>query len=202
MTTISSFSRRSLLRFSALGTAALGTGALGATALTAPARADDVWTDEFMTRIETREGFDVNAMTDWQIENARFIIAVAAGHGISAYGTQIALATSIVEAWLYNYGPEIDYDSGGLFQQRPAMGWGTYDQVRHKKLAIDAFFGLGEHSQNPGLLDLTPDYKGMDFGAAAQAVQRSAHPERYGEMRGAAEAIWDRFAADVQPYVG
>lgn len=200
MTDIARLSRRGILRVGALGAAALGTTAVASTALSAPARAEDTWPEEFQTRIENYEGFDLNAMTDIQVANARFIIAVAAGHGISAYGTQIALATSIVEAWLNNYGPEVDHDSGGLFQQRPSMGWGTYDQVRHKKLAIDGFFGVGAHSSNPGLLDLVPDYKTRDFSEAAQAVQRSAYPERYGEMRYAAEEIWNRYAHDVKPY--
>src|SRR5699024_3245696 len=59
-------------------------GALGVTALAglgtaAPAKAaDPVWTEEFMTRPETRRGFDVEAMDPWQIDNARFIIAVCA----------------------------------------------------------------------------------------------------------------------------
>lgn len=177
-------------------------GTVGAASLlsAAPALADDVWTEEFMTRLENTEGFDLNAMTPAQEENARFIIAVAAGHGISSFGTKIALATAITEAWLHNYGPQVDHTSGGLFQQQTATGWGTYDQVRHKKLAIDAFFGLAEHTSNPGLLDLVPDYKTRSLGDAAQSVQRSAYPDRYEQHAAEAEALWDRYAADVKPF--
>ena len=190
------FSRRGLLL------AGAGALALATFAATAPARAEDAWTAEFMTRPETREGFAVDAMDEWQIQNTRFIIAVAAGHGIGQQGTQIALITAIVESWLYNYEPAVDHDSGGLFQQRPSMGWGSYDEVRHKKLAIDAFFGFGAHSAPAGLLDLAPHYSQWEPGAAAQAVQGSAHPERYAEQWQTAQILWERHAHDVAPFTG
>jgi hypothetical protein len=161
---------------------------------------DEVWTEEFLTRPETREGFDVDAMDDWQVENAKFLIAVIKGHELDEQAATITLATAIVESWLRNYEPAVDLDSGGLFQQRPSMGWGTYDQVRHKKRAVDAFLGLGEHSSAPGLLDLATDYRDLEPGAAAQAVQISAHPERYAAQVPAAQLLWDRYAADVEPY--
>ena len=110
------------------------------------------------------------------------------------------LATAIVEAWLYNYEPAVDLDSGGMFQQRPSMGWGTAKQVRNKKRAIDGFLGLGDHSEAPGLLDVAPDYESWDVGSAAQAVQASAFPERYQEQAEAAAAIWDRYQSEVDPY--
>ena len=191
-------SRRHLLLAGALGVTAVAT--LG-TAF--PARAaDEVWTEEFMTRPENRQGFDVDAMDAWQIDNATFIIAVAAGHGVGPEGTKIALITAIVESWLYNYEPAVDHDSGGLFQQRPAMGWGTYDEVRHKKKAIDAFLGFGDHASPPGLDQLIPDYREWESGAAAQAVQVSAHPDRYSQQLPAADILWERYAHDVSPFSG
>ena len=132
--------------------------------------------------------------------NARFILAGASGHDIDDHVAKIALITAIVEAWLYNYEPAVDADSGGLFQQRPSMGWGSYEEVRHKKKAIDAFFGVGTHSQPPGLLQISPDYSQWEPGAAAQEVQRSAHPGRYAEQWAAAETLWERHAHDVEPY--
>ena len=137
-------SRRHLLLAGAVGLSSLA--ALGSIA---PARAEDVWTEEFMTRPETREGFLLDDMDEWQVENAKFVIAVIKGHGLDEQAATITLATAIVESWLRNYEPAVDLDSGGLFQQRPSMGWGTYDEVRHKKRAIDAFLGLGDHSEAP-----------------------------------------------------
>lgn len=191
-------SRRRLLAAGALG---LATAASVATIAPASA-ADEAWTEEFLTRPETREGFLVDDMDDWQTQNAKFLIACVKGHDLGQEAATIVLITAIVESWLYNYEPAVDADSGGLFQQRPSMGWGTYDEVRHKKRAVDAFLGLGEHSSAPGLLQAVPDYEGWDPGAAAQTVQGSAHPERYAEHIGAAEQIWQRYADDVEPYAG
>lgn len=201
--TLSPFSRRQLLVTGALGLAAAATVGSVVPAAAAPLGAEagaGEWTEEFLTRPENREGFLPGAMDDWQVENAKFIIAVVKGHELGEEVAVVALITAIVEAWLYNYEPAVDADSGGLFQQRPSMGWGTYDEVRHKKLALDAFLGLGEHSSAPGLLQVVPDVASWEPGAAAQAVQASAHPERYAEQVAAARDIWDRFADDVEPY--
>ncbi|MDN6400273.1 hypothetical protein [Brachybacterium sp.] len=201
--TLTPFSRRHLLLTGTLGLAAAAS--LSAVAPASAAVLDtetsaETWTEEFLTRAETREGFVLDAMDDWQLENAKFIIAVVKGHELGEEVAVIALITAIVESWLYNYEPAVDADSGGLFQQRPSMGWGSYDEVRHKKHALDAFLGLGEHAQAPGLLQAVSDPATWDAGAAAQTVQASAHPERYAEQIGAAREIWDRFAADVEPY--
>ena len=189
-------SRRHLLLAGAFGVTSLA--ALGTIA--PAARAEGIWTEEFMTRPETREGFALDAMDDWQIDNTKFIIAVIKGHDLDEEAAVITLATAIVESWLRNYEPAVDLDSGGLFQQRPSMGWGTYDEVRHKKRAVDAFLGLGDHSEAPGLLELGTDYHDMAPGDAAQYVQGSAHPERYAEQVPAAQTLWERYADDVEPF--
>jgi cell wall-associated NlpC family hydrolase len=89
-----------------------------------------------------------------------------------------------------NYG---DRDSLGLFQQRPSQGWGTPEQVTNPEYAARKFFdtlrGLGEKRYDMGM------------GEAAQAVQRSAYPERYAERLGAMRAMWPAIisAAGGQP---
>jgi len=124
-----------------------------------------------------------------QIENARLIIRVGRSLGVSDRGIAIALATAMVESWIRNLDGG-DRDSLGLFQQRPSTGWGTADQVHDPEYAATAFFtGV----QGPdglltrGLLDV-PDWETLDFGSAAQAVQVSAYPERYGPWEHAAYA--------------
>ncbi|GAA1303029.1 hypothetical protein [Brachybacterium tyrofermentans] len=180
---------------------ALGLAAATSVATIAPASAaDEEWTEEFMTRPETREGFLVDDMDDWQVDNARFIIAVCKGHGLGESAAVITLITAIVESWLYNYDPAVDADSGGLFQQRPSMGWGTAAEVRHKKKAVDAFLGLSEHSQNAGLTQLVADPESWDPGTAAQTVQSSAFPDRYAEQVANARLLWQRHAADVDAF--
>src|SRR5690625_6840961 len=69
-------SRRNLLIAGTLGVSSLATAATIAPA----AAADDDWSQEFMTRAEDRQGFRVDDMDEWQTANARFILAVAAGH--------------------------------------------------------------------------------------------------------------------------
>lgn len=116
-----------------------------------------------------------------QIANVKLIIDVGRKRGVPERGIAIALATAMVESWIRNldWG---DRDSLGIFQQRPSTGWGTEDQVRDARRATAAFFGGADDPNGTatrGLLDV-PGWRSMDFAAAAQAVQISAYPERYG----------------------
>lgn len=124
-----------------------------------------------------------------QIANVRVIIAAGRDRGVSDRGIAVALATAMVESWIRNldWG---DRDSLGLFQQRPSQGWGTESEVRDAYRAAAAFYGGPSDPNGPltrGLLDI-PGWEGMEFGAVAQAVQRSAYPERY--------APWESQATD------
>ncbi|WP_405372648.1 MULTISPECIES: LysM peptidoglycan-binding domain-containing protein [unclassified Microbacterium] len=116
-----------------------------------------------------------------QIANARTIIDVGRSRGVSDKGIAVALSTAMVESWIRNldWG---DRDSLGLFQQRPSTGWGTPDQVRDPRRAAAAFFGGASDpngTDTRGLLDIS-GWESMAFADAAQAVQISAHPDRYG----------------------
>ena len=116
-----------------------------------------------------------------QTANAKIIIQVGRDRGVPDRGIAIALATAMVESWIRNldWG---DRDSLGLFQQRPSQGWGTPEQVRDPYRAAAVFYG-GPQDPNGyttrGLLDI-PGWQSMSFTAAAQAVQISAYPDRYG----------------------
>lgn len=117
-----------------------------------------------------------------QIENARMIIGIGRELGVPDRGIAIALATAMVESGMRNldYG---DRDSLGLFQQRPSTGWGTAEQVRDRDRSIRAFYGgAGDPNGTTtrGLLDI-PGWQSMAFTDAAQAVQISAFPDRYGQ---------------------
>lgn len=122
-----------------------------------------------------------------QIENVKLIISVGRTLNVSDRGIAIALATAMVESWIRNldWG---DRDSLGLFQQRPSSGWGTAEQIRDRERSIRAFFG-GPNDPNGNKTRGLLDYNGwekLDFGAAAQKVQISAHPDRYGQWEEAA----------------
>jgi hypothetical protein len=102
----------------------------------------------------------------------------ARAHGVGFDGAAIGVATGIVESGLrnLNYG---DRDSLGVFQQRPSQGWGSPAQVTNVRYAADQFFNR--------LVGF--NWRGMDPGAAAQRVQRSAFPARYGQAMGRARDL-------------
>lgn len=122
-----------------------------------------------------------------QAANAALIIRVGRDLGVSDRGIAIALATGMVESWLRNldWG---DRDSLGLFQQRSSTGWGSSEQIMDAERSTRVFFG-GPHDPNGtatrGLLDIS-GWEDMGFSDAAQSVQISAHPERYGKWESAA----------------
>jgi murein DD-endopeptidase MepM/ murein hydrolase activator NlpD len=104
-----------------------------------------------------------------QVANAATILAVGHQLGVPPRGWIIALSTAMQESSLRNL-PDGDRDSIGLFQQRPSQGWGTPEQLRDPAYATEAFY---QH-----LLDV-PDWQLLPLTEAAQAVQRSAHPDAY-----------------------
>jgi hypothetical protein len=117
-----------------------------------------------------------------QLANARLIAQVGRQMGMPDEAIQIALAAALVESNLrnVNYG---DRDSLGLFQQRPSQGWGTPQQVMDPAYAARKFF--------EGLSKVNWQSMGFD---AAQAVQRSAYPDRYRERSGEARSIFAQIA--------
>ncbi|WP_292811636.1 LysM peptidoglycan-binding domain-containing protein [Microbacterium sp. HA-8] len=128
-----------------------------------------------------------SALDAEQAAGAALIISIGRELGVSDRGIAIALATAMVESWIRNldWG---DRDSLGLYQQRPSMGWGTPEQVRDADRSIRVFYGGPADpngSTTRGLLDVS-GWESMGFSDAAQAVQRSAFPERYGQWEAAA----------------
>ncbi|MFJ2370160.1 LysM peptidoglycan-binding domain-containing protein [Microbacterium sp. NPDC087665] len=122
-----------------------------------------------------------------QNANAALIIRIGRELGVSDRGIAIALATGMVESGLRNldWG---DRDSLGLFQQRPSTGWGTPAQVQDAERSARVFYGGPSDpngSTTRGLLDI-PGWETMPFTDAAQAVQISAYPDRYGQWESAA----------------
>ncbi|MFE2997935.1 C39 family peptidase [Nocardia sp. NPDC059246] len=118
---------------------------------------------------------------------------------ITPRGQVIALATALVESDLIMYANEndpetlqyphealsYDYESSGLFQQRPQW-WGTaadrMDPARSAGMFYEALARL--------------DYNGHNSpGWYAQQVQQSAYPSRYDERMPEAQQIYDRLTA-------
>ncbi|MFD5225849.1 LysM peptidoglycan-binding domain-containing protein [Microbacterium sp. NPDC058342] len=117
-----------------------------------------------------------------QRAHAVHIIRVGRELGVPDRGIAIALATAMVESSMRNL-DHGDRDSLGLFQQRPSQGWGTAKQILNADRSIRVFYG-GPKDPNGGssrgLLDI-PGWQSRPFTDAAQAVQISAFPNRYGQ---------------------
>lgn len=118
---------------------------------------------------------------------ARTIISVGRSLGVSDYGIVIALAAAMQESSMrnINYG---HLDSVGLFQQRPASGWGTVAQLTTPEYAARLFYG-GPSNPNAGktrgLLDIA-GWSSMTVTVAAQKVQISAYPDAYAKWESSA----------------
>ncbi len=115
--------------------------------------------------------------------NARAVIKATKEMNLPPRAAVIALATSLQETKLVNYGDLgdlTDHDSLGLFQQRPSTGWGAPDQLVNPDYATKAFLGA---------LTRVPGWQSMPLTDAAQTVQVSAFGDRY--------AQWEVEAADI-----
>lgn len=103
----------------------------------------------------------------------------AAEHRLPTQAAVIAVAAGLVESGMRNL-DHGDRDSLGVLQQRPSQGWGTPTQVQTPTYAFGKFYDA---------LAAVPGWQNMPPGAAAQAVQRSAFPDRYAGRLGEARRL-------------
>jgi hypothetical protein len=118
-----------------------------------------------------------------QWANATTIVQQAMAKHMGLRSAVIAVATAMQESQLVNinYGT---YDSLGLFQQQPDMGWGTAAQVTNPAYASDAFLtGLAQYQSS------NPAWATQPLWQAAQGVQKSGFPYAY--------AKWEVQAAHI-----
>lgn len=80
---------------------------------------------------------------------------------------------------------ESDRDSTGALQQRPSQGWGPAGEPL--EVDVDQFLSAARKINRKG-------FKGS-AGQLAQAVQRSAFPDRYDQRSGQVEALLRQFGA-------
>jgi len=111
--------------------------------------------------------------TSEQWANAKTIVAITKQRGMPLYAAVIATATAIQESSLVNLTMASNYDSLGLFQQRPSEGWGTAAQITNPAYATSAFLSALE--------GYAPNYMQQSLWASAQAVQRSGYPTAYAQ---------------------
>jgi hypothetical protein len=111
--------------------------------------------------------------TKKQIEYANRILTVGDELGANRKVQVSAIMTAIQESTLRNL-PDIpgkEYDSAGLFQQRPSQGWGTYEQVTDPETAARSYI---LRAMKVDATDPTRPYWDL-----CQTVQGSAYPEAY-----------------------
>ncbi|WP_157009118.1 M23 family metallopeptidase [Agromyces laixinhei] len=142
-----------------------------------------------------------------QLTHAATIIGIGSQTaGVGRDGVIIALMAALTESSLRmlanpdaypesagypNDGNGSDHDSLGFFQMRSVSGWGTVAELMDPSYQARAFFGgpSGPNDGSPrGLLDIA-GWQQLERGAAAQAVEVSAFPDRYREYEPVAEAI-------------
>lgn len=123
---------------------------------------------------------DSEKLTQDMMNNAQIIYEVGVGLGVPQYGEIIAMATAIQESRLTNLTVATNYDSLGLFQQRPSAGWGTPAQLTDPVYASTAFYQA---------LMKVPNWQNLSLTEAAQDVQDSAYPDAY--------APWQPIATEI-----
>jgi murein DD-endopeptidase MepM/ murein hydrolase activator NlpD len=162
----------------------------------------------------TRDGRTITLHRS-QLTHAATLITVGAQTvGVGRPGVLVALMAALTESTLRmlsnttaypdsasypNDGDGSDHDSLGLFQMRPAAGWGTVAELMDASYQAQAFYGgpTGPNAGTPrGLLDVA-SWQSLDPGVAAQSVEVSAYPDRYQNYQPVAEAILEALTASA-----
>ena len=126
----------------------------------------------------------VAGLTQAATDNAYIVIEVGKSMNLPKRAYVIAIATALQETFLKNLansrvpaslklphdGVGSNFDSIGLFQQRPSQGWGTPAQLMDPAQAAARLYTK--------LLRID-GWEDMSVASAAQAVQRSAFPGAY-----------------------
>jgi hypothetical protein len=129
-----------------------------------------------------------------EMDNAVAIVEAARDMKLPKRAAVVALVTALQETHLRNLanrrvpaslnlpheGIEANFDSIGLFQQRPSQGWGTAAELMDPKTSATLFYDR---------LVKVANWPNMDVGEAAQMVQRSAFPYEYDKHLARAQVI-------------
>lgn len=127
---------------------------------------------------------DAANLDEDQLAIVALIISIGKQRDISPRAWQVAIQAGMTESGLRNL-THGDRDSLGIFQMRPSMGWGTPAEVTNPPYQVNKFYDV---------LAEIPDWESMRPGAAAQAVERSAFPDRYHK--------WEAMAVHLVENVG
>ncbi len=142
--------------------------------------ADNALAKEISPKLNGHLGGGVDG---YQVSCARAVVDSVKNRGMDEHAATIAIATAIVEGNIHNYSKAVDYDSLGLFQQRPSSGWGKPAELTNPDYATNAFLDRMEELFPKG------SWKDAPAGDVAQTVQVSAFPDRYAKEIKDASAI-------------
>jgi hypothetical protein len=145
---------------------------------------------------DSRGSAGAAGLSQTQLDNAQTIVRVGEQMDLPERAYVVAVATSMQETNLRNLantglpesenlpndGTGYDHDSVGLFQQRPASGWGSVDELMDPQTSARKFYQA---------LEDVPGWEDMPVTVAAQTVQGSAFPDAYAKHQGNAEAVVD-----------
>jgi hypothetical protein len=153
-----------------------------------PAAAPKTWADIAPTANDLftqgkATGQSSFGLSNDQLRNARTIVQTGQKLGLQPRAWVIALSTAMQESKLVNLGDlgaANDHDSLGLFQQRPASGWGSPAEINNPVYAATSFYKA---------LQGISGWQNMSVTDAAQAVQVSAFGDAY--------AQWEQQAGDI-----
>lgn len=112
---------------------------------------------------------DGSRLTPTQAANAAIITEAATTAGAGETGAVDAVDAAMTESRLSNVGYGT-LGALGLFQETPADGWGSAEQVMDPQYATHAFLSR---------LMAMPDWQAIPTAVAAQDVEQSAYPGRY-----------------------
>jgi murein DD-endopeptidase MepM/ murein hydrolase activator NlpD len=130
-------------------------------------------------RIDAALYADSGARTAEQKRIIAEAVSIRKARGLDPQADLIITATGLVESEVHNT-PEGDRDSIGWLQQRTSQGWGTLEQLSNTAYQTRKFFDA---------LVKVPGWRTRPPGDVAQAVQRSAYPDKYGRRLGDARAL-------------
>lgn len=137
-----------------------------------------------------------------RLNYAAVAVHVAKERGINTNGQLAMLMTIFAESRFLMYAnsghPESlalphdavgsDNSSAGLYQQLILGAWGPVGQIMDTAGSTDSFLGFNPSATAPGLTDI-PGWETMPPGPLAQAVQVSAHPDRYAQWQQASMTV-------------
>jgi len=149
----------------------------------------------------------VGGLSQVQTNHAYIIIKVAEQLELPERAMMVAIMTAMQETRLRNLanpkvpaslrvphdGTGTNYDSIGLFQQRPSQGWGSTEEILNPEYSSRKFYEKLVQVNNWLVIALTE---------AAQAVQRSAFPDAYAKHEQMATAVVNALTGGAARAVG